>query len=324
MNTKIEHPWWGHVPALLCVLFMTLALATIPMSAPVPIHFDGSGHPTEWGAVWILWIVFVVIPSFTIVCSFITDELFCRFEQYKKFNIFALFDDGLVGFLAGIEIAMLPLLSERRIVLKNEMLLGILIAVLAILAAMVLECLRKHTPCTYATDEGLKKSSDIELKLECDENWVHQETQDPLYLRLVMIAMFIIFGASIIVTFLFSDWLAVVFIFLLPIPIIFYGGMHMIISSESLIIRLGILRIPLVKISCQEIISAQVVLFSPINDFGGWGIRYSKKYNAMGYFLSGTEGVKIETRIGKNYIIGSNNVNLLAKIFNAVIHAEEH
>lgn len=47
----------------------------------------------------------------------------------------------------------------------------------------------------------------------------------------------------------------------------------------------------------------QVREYSPLKEYGGWGIRYGKK--GMAYNVSGNRGVQLEFKNGKRLLIGS-------------------
>lgn len=53
----------------------------------------------------------------------------------------------------------------------------------------------------------------------------------------------------------------------------------------------------------NDIVSAEDVQYRPIRDYGGWGIRFSRK--GMAYNMSGNHGVKLKLKNGKRVLIGS-------------------
>jgi hypothetical protein len=67
-----------------------------------------------------------------------------------------------------------------------------------------------------------------------------------------------------------------------------------------------------VQIPIRGIISAEAVTYSPLMDFGGWGIRWGLKGKA--YNVSGNHGVQLEYGAdGKRLLIGSQNSPALAE-----------
>ena len=58
----------------------------------------------------------------------------------------------------------------------------------------------------------------------------------------------------------------------------------------------------------------EVLIYNPIKDYGGWGIRYGKRGKA--YNVSGNRGVQIEFHSGKPLLIGSQKPEELEKAIN--------
>jgi len=56
-------------------------------------------------------------------------------------------------------------------------------------------------------------------------------------------------------------------------------------------------------INWDEIEKAEVVQYNPIRDYGGWGIRYSRKGKA--YNVSGDMGLALTLKNGKHLLIGT-------------------
>ena len=64
----------------------------------------------------------------------------------------------------------------------------------------------------------------------------------------------------------------------------------------------------------RNIISSRARTYRPIREFGGWGIRCSRKGRA--YNVSGDRGVQLELREGKPLLIGSQKAEQLADAIN--------
>jgi hypothetical protein len=65
--------------------------------------------------------------------------------------------------------------------------------------------------------------------------------------------------------------------------------------------------------------SHEVITYSPLRDYGGWGIRYGSKGKA--YNVSGNRGVRLELSNGKRLLFGSQRPEELSE---AVAAASEH
>jgi hypothetical protein len=64
----------------------------------------------------------------------------------------------------------------------------------------------------------------------------------------------------------------------------------------------------------ESIQKAEASTYSPLKDYGGWGIRYGRKGKA--YNVSGNKGVLLTLRDGKNVLIGSKNHEVLCSAIN--------
>lgn len=60
---------------------------------------------------------------------------------------------------------------------------------------------------------------------------------------------------------------------------------------------------PLKLIPWREIESCEVIQYSPLRDYGGWGYRYGRKGKALN--VRGNQGIKITLVGGKNLLIGT-------------------
>ena len=67
-------------------------------------------------------------------------------------------------------------------------------------------------------------------------------------------------------------------------------------------------------ISFDSITSCKARTYRPIREYGGWGIRFSRKGNA--YNVSGNRGVQLEFKQGKPLLIGSQKAEELAHAIN--------
>ncbi len=67
-----------------------------------------------------------------------------------------------------------------------------------------------------------------------------------------------------------------------------------------------------------DILLATVRNYSPLREYGGWGIRWSFK-NGMAYNVSGSRGVQLVLKNGKRILIGSQHSEELAAAINTNI-----
>ncbi len=63
----------------------------------------------------------------------------------------------------------------------------------------------------------------------------------------------------------------------------------------------------------SDIVKVEPGTYSPIGEYLGWGLRFSIKGNGWAYTISGNQGVRIHLRDGRQYLIGSEEPNQLAR-----------
>ena len=67
----------------------------------------------------------------------------------------------------------------------------------------------------------------------------------------------------------------------------------------------------------DSIQKAEASIYSPLKDYGGWGIRYGSKGKA--YNVSGNKGVLLTLKDGKNVLIGSKNHEVLCSAITEIL-----
>ncbi len=80
--------------------------------------------------------------------------------------------------------------------------------------------------------------------------------------------------------------------------------------------------IPFAKknIAWNEIQSISVIKYSPLTDYGGWGVRYSASGNGWCYNVSGNYGIKLIQANGKPFLIGTQQQEEAEKIINLYLN----
>ena len=71
------------------------------------------------------------------------------------------------------------------------------------------------------------------------------------------------------------------------------------------------------RIAFEEIKEFEACTYSPLRDYGGWGIRYGRKGQA--YNISGNRGVQLELSSGKHLLIGSQKPEELAETLTSIL-----
>jgi hypothetical protein len=71
------------------------------------------------------------------------------------------------------------------------------------------------------------------------------------------------------------------------------------------------------RIPLEDVKSFQPVIYRPILEYGGWGIKYGWKSKA--YSVSGNRGVKLEFYSGRSLLIGSHKPEKMAEALSLII-----
>jgi hypothetical protein len=106
-------------------------------------------------------------------------------------------------------------------------------------------------------------------------------------------------------------------IFLGVVTMVFtYGGQRVLLTRQDLTIRWGAIGLRVLRLNTAEIVSAEIMEFAPLRDFGGYGIRYGRGMTA--YYMKGRRGVKITTVKDKLYLVGSDHPERLLTVLELI------
>ncbi|MDR1271103.1 MAG: hypothetical protein LBK82_16435, partial [Planctomycetaceae bacterium] len=96
---------------------------------------------------------------------------------------------------------------------------------------------------------------------------------------------------------------------------ILFCGFKVEVNNNFFTLRTGFLRLRLLHIELDSIVSVETITFRPIRDFGGWGIRWGNFEGkpVWAYFMSGSQGIRLLTNQNTQYIIGSDTPIRLVK-----------
>lgn len=74
--------------------------------------------------------------------------------------------------------------------------------------------------------------------------------------------------------------------------------------------------------SWAEVEKAEVVTYSPFAEYGGWGLRYSFS-SGWCYNIRGKTGLRLRLKNGKQFMIGTQQPDLLKQTLNTYFHPHE-
>jgi hypothetical protein len=329
MRRILYHPLWTHGVAAAIVVWVVVEFLLLgPLPERVPVHFGWGGQANRYGGPWEVWIFTVAMPLAFLAGSVALDELWARQEGQKHFNFFAPLDEALLGWLAGMSWAYFATLSRDDGMLRMDWTLTLSLMAGAVGLACLLEWLRPHrpVPAHLRSRIAAEVQTDIRKRIAAGKHWVYWQTQNPLYLSVVAVVaivplLFALFAVTMDES--VSTGLRWIVAGAIVLGIVLmgacYGGLRVMVTCQRLRASLGVFGIPLLSLATENLAEARVEAFSPLRDYGGWGIRLGRR--GWGFFFRGTEGVLVTTKKGRHFLIGSDNPEALAAAITAAIEA---
>lgn len=319
MKFKIIHPLWVHLPALLCTaasIFFTIRVLPLPDS--VPLHFDLQGVPNRYGPAWQGVLLLPAMAVFYLFISVWLDELWARQEKKKNFNWMSLLDEFVAGALCGVQFAYMNMLASHKYIFPFPWLETALACLVAVGSAIILEWMRPFRAyrAVLKRENAEEVRAEVSRLMESGQPMVYWEAQNPAYVGGLSIIIPLLIFVAAFFTWAELPWLTVLLILIGASIFTMYGGFRTVVTRETLTVKMGIFGFRLLQLKTKDIVEASVYGFEPLRDFGGYGIRFNGTMQA--YYLQGDAGVKIVTRNGKSYLIGSNLPAHLAAVINAV------
>ena len=104
---------------------------------------------------------------------------------------------------------------------------------------------------------------------------------------------------------LLFDWVAIFYVFtvLVFFVFLFIARLETRISKQRVKVRMFPFQRKWREYDWSEVTTAEVIQYSPIRDYGGWGIRHGGRGTA--YNVSGKMGLQLTMKNGKQYMIGT-------------------
>ena len=88
------------------------------------------------------------------------------------------------------------------------------------------------------------------------------------------------------------------------LPLLFFTARLVTeVRSDGLYLRFFPFHRTFLRFPVDSIKHSEARTYSPIKEYGGWGIRYS--WNGKAYNVSGNQGVQFELHGGKRFLVGS-------------------
>jgi hypothetical protein len=319
MKNRIKHPLWTHLPILAALIYVIIRLIEVgKLPAVAPIHFNWQGVPDSYGSPWLAIWLLLGISVLYIVLSVVIDEIWARNESKKTFNWMSLFDEIAAGLLLGIGCGYLDMVKSGGSLFVFPICYVSILAGAAVILAVILEMIRPFHPGSWKLPE--EDSGDLTAELTAGLNesrsFLYWESQNPLYFNILSVALPLVYLICAVLVWSSGLWLSLVFLILGILFFFLYGGMRTVVMRSEIVVRFGLIGWKVFKLKTSDIARAEIMQYSPLKDFGGYGIRFNGKMTA--YYLRGSRGVKITTRKNKQYLIGSDQPGQLLAVIQAV------
>lgn len=318
MRIKLVHPIWTHIPAFAVLVVLVIYIATAgQLPAEAPVHFDTAGVADRYGAPWLVFTLTIGLSAGYIILSAFLDELWAKQESTKTFNWLSLLDEIVVGPMAGIEFAYLAFLTSGSDIFPfpwQQMILAVGIAVVLGIIVEVLRPFRAHKEQFIAEDNGAQ-GTELVKQLKNNVQFVYWDTQNPFYITLLSTIIPLI---MVVVAFIswYTQPVVSVIVFIAGISLVLpYGGQRTMVTGKEIIVRFGIAGFRILRLNISDVLAVELHNFSPLKDFGGYGIRFNGEMRA--YYQRGTRGVKLTVNNGKKYLIGSDRPENLYAVIKA-------
>lgn len=98
--------------------------------------------------------------------------------------------------------------------------------------------------------------------------------------------------------------------------LLFLCNLQTQITSEGIYVRFVPLHFKFRHYSWDQLSSFHVRHYSPLAEYGGWGLRYSISGYGKAYNISGKEGLQLEFTNGKKLLIGTKKAEELKDVLN--------
>ena len=121
-----------------------------------------------------------------------------------------------------------------------------------------------------------------------------------------------------------SDWGVVLLLgFTLTLSVLFLSfTLHTQITSEGIQIRFFPIHRRYRTYEWKEISKVYCRTYSPIREYGGWGIRYGFFGKGIAYNISGNQGLQLELNNQKKVLIGTQNPQTITQVLQPIIEAQ--
>lgn len=302
----------GLLPAILLTLATGALLVWMSRYPTWPVHFNAAGNPTRFGSIRELAPLVMIEVWIIALCAGL-DEGFVRSSK-RLFNIAG----ALAAFTCG---EFLFVLATTAAVGQTEnprlpfhfFWLSIGFGLLAGVVAYGMEWFRKYPEQKEATRKPVLPNVN-------QRQWVYWEKVNVGWLNytLLMGLMPLAVSLFLVPVSTITTLCCIVGILLIVLCL---GGFSLSLTPKRLVLHLGFLRIPVLRMPVEKMASVEAIYFDPMKNFGGWGLRHSRKYGWG--FIWNDKGIQIHTKRNRRITISSEHPEELASLLNRLLKTGE-
>jgi hypothetical protein len=193
----------------------------------------------------------------------------------------------------------------------------LLVGGIAVLLAVIAEMLRPFhaQPERFVVRDTGTAGTELVKQLKNNTQFVYWDSQNSVYITLLTTVLPLIMFVAAFISWSSQPFVSIIVLVAGILLILPYGGQRTMITRKEVVVRFGIPGFRVLRLALPEIAAVELHDFSPLKDFGGYGIRFNGEMKA--YFQRGTRGVKLTTVGGKRYLIGSDRPEFLYAVVKA-------
>lgn len=111
-----------------------------------------------------------------------------------------------------------------------------------------------------------------------------------------------------------TDTIISLSIFTLVLLLLFTAKLSTRIDEKGIHVKFFPFHFSYKSYSWDDINTAKVTKYSPLGDYGGWGLRFSYRGKGKAFNISGNQGIWLETFSGKKRMIGTQKADDAASV----------
>jgi hypothetical protein len=196
-----------------------------------------------------------------------------------------------------------------------------LVLLCALLAGIGVELLRPYRPFAepFQHEDTRQLEAEIAQRVASGTRWAYIEVQNPWWLTMLVLGLSLVEVIGGVFTWSSSPGVAMPMFFVAALIWLLYGGLRVIVNTEGISARIGVSGIRLAHISWERLSSAELREFSPLREYGGYGIRFNLQSTA--FIFSGNRGVLMQLAKGRPLLLGSDTPERLLAVIQAAQRA---